>query len=589
MVSTTVLKLAAENPSLGHFLTLLCSHSELKANVHIAKTLVKCVLFIAMGPRDDKHLDQATRAKNRSQSLRWALARLEALRCDSLQSPSRFIGKPEYSPLAQSQMMTDLGFSQTTLSASIISTLTTQLMLKLEKVDALVLSNESELLSMAQEATFKPPRFSAQKYVNFRRAISLKCVSLLDNGTLIRPLLEQLILSPVRLMLPNSSSGTLQEVYHPESHTEDHSTESTECICGLSSELIERLWANAGSHFEKLSKAAKTQLLHQCPSALSNELTRVVRFANARPMANKSSIQVIAANLIEAGFRHPPVFVHVTSVLRQLLLASMHPLIIRLFQAISEGVHSRLKGEKLEFIVPSNLTLHWHSKLVHILSKDPKDIRQFKFINMALEASLGARIWTPTAELSSEPPAVALIQKAWFNILAFPTWTEFAYKALARCDLEELSDRESSANEVLRFLAFNAHPMSHERREHVIEDLKLHIPRVRSLLESNITRNDVLFELFEAHPLVHPLLLWCWDPANSTSTTILCNIVSETLARNLPSITLDTILSFLESHQQNEAHSSIQDVARHLRKLIESNMTVSSNKDVKQRIEALLS
>lgn len=588
MISTTVLKLAAENPALGHFLTLLCNYSELKANVHVAKTLVKCVLFIAMGPRDDKHLDQTTRARNRSQALRWAISRLEALKSDPLQSPSRFIDMPEYSPLAQGQMMTDLGFSQTTLSASIISALTTQLLLKLEKVDALALSNESALLSAAHDANFKAPRFSAQKYVNFRRSISLKCVPLLDNGTLIRPLLEQLILSPVRLMIPNSSSGHLQESRHHEMQTDSQSNESLECICGLSSELIDRLWANSATHFERLSKAAKTHLLHQCPASLSNEIARVIRLVNARPMANKTSIQGIAGNLIEAGFRHAPVFVHITSVLRQLILASMHPLIIRLFQFISEAVHSRLKSDQFERIVSSNFSLHWHSKLIHILSQAPQDLRQFKFINMALETSLGARIWTITSEQALEPPAIALTQKAWFNILGFPKWTDFAYSTLAKCNLDELGD-ESAAIEALRFLAFNAHPISHERREHAIEEMKLFIPRIRSMYESNKVRSDVLSESFEAHPLVHPFLLWSWDPSNTTSTAILCNIASETLTRNLPSITLDTIISFLESLRPSNDHGPIQVVARHIWKLIEANTLVSANKDVKLRIETLFS
>ena len=590
MITTPVLKLAAQNPSLGHFLTLLCDHSELKANVHLSKTLVKCILYIAMGPRDDKHLDQNVRAKNRSQALRWALDRLSSLKCDSIQSFSRFKNIPEFSPLAQGQLMTDLGFSQTVLSGSVVSTLSSQLLLKLEKVDALVLANESFLASKSSNSLIKAPKFSAQKYVSFRYSISLKCVPLLDNGPFVRPLLEQLILSPVRNNISNSfSCSTQSEIESPSSKNHDMKP-SNRCICGLSSELIERLWANSGSQFEKLSSAAKAHLLHQCPASLSNELTRVIRLVNARPLTSKSTIEVLAAHLIDAGFHFASVFIHVTSVLRQLILSCMHPMLIRLYQVISEGLHSRLKNEKRGNLFMTDFGLYWPSPLVYILSTEPKDARQYLNLNMALESSIKSRIWTLNSELSSEPPVISNIQKAWFILLAFPKWIDFAYDILTECDLSEL-DAENHVFELIKFLAFNAHPISHESRERAIEDFKIHLPRMKSLYNGDSPyRNDFLSGALEADAVVHPLLIRFWHPSIRTETSIFCNIVSELLARNPHTITLDTILTFLEEVASIAVPSGkieISFAAKHIWTVIETNHALSSNKDVKNRIEML--
>lgn len=585
-MTTPVLKLAVENPSLAYFLTLLCESSELKASIQLVTLLTKCVLFIALGPRGDQKLDEVNRQKSRAQAIEWSISRLESLKSDSIQSATRFQDHPEYSPLAQSQMMTDLGFSQTELSTKVFVTLVAQLQFKLEKVDTLILSNERSLLFGAQNVHIKAPKFSAQKYVLFRRSLSLKCVPLLDNANIVRPLLEQLILSPARSAISNTFVGSAQTGSVSSITPGSTSSETKECICGLATELIDRLWANAGLHFKNFPKHVRVQLLHQCPAALSNEITRIIKSVNTRFMASRTSIRGLAADLIDAGAKFAPVFVHITAVLRKLILASMHPFIIRLYQTISTGVHSSLKTEKSRIRFIPNFSLYWHSSLTHTLSQDPQDMRHYKMVNLALETAIHAKIWTHNSELSSEPPALALIRNAWFTILAFPKWVDSAYLYLSQCDLADLED-ESSVFDVLRFLSFVAHPMSHEQREGAIESLKQLLPRLRTAYSTNsIANSDLISVVLDADPVVHPLLLQCWDPL-SAPPSVIFGVISEILARKPPTITLDTILCFLEDAPQTSRNET-QAVVRQLWLSLENSPAISENKDVKLRFESLL-
>jgi hypothetical protein len=573
MSTTNIMKIASEEPRLARFLASICPIPEFTAHIHLSRMLVKCILYLALGPRDDQHLAPSVRLKRRAAALQWALEQLEVLRRDVIQSEHYFMTIPTSTPRPQVNMMTDLGFSRTVLSSSVISTLISTLMLKLEHIDTMVASKPALLGLWSEE---KSSKFSASKYCSVRHAISLKCSILLDNGPAVRPLIEKLISSTTRLQIPNSSSSTHQ--ISPQAPSGTNST--PECFCGLANALVDSLFANGAHHFENLTLATRAYLLYQCPHAMSLEITRVLKSVVHRPLASRSTIQGLAGNIIEASFVFPAVYLHCASILRQLIISSAHPSIIRLYSIIAQSVHQRL--ESAVNLKSLSLAQYWPSYLVCLLENDPISHHQYKALTKELELVTGTRIRCIDEESSTLASQQIFSQEPWFLVLAFDRWIRQAY-ILGATDLRDTATKD----DVFAFLAWHAHPVSDQHRQNAYNALKKLVPSIMSMYNGG---TEVIEEVVLAPAVVHPFLLYCWNPALQSSTYYIERVLLHCM-RNKTSITLCMILDFFEhlkAHHSQLVTPSLSTVLDVIQSELKSHPTVTSNADLKARIASLI-
>ena len=566
MVSTPVLKLASAQPRLAHLLSLIGSVSAFRAHVHLARTLVKCILYIALGPRAGKHLTGKERAERRAVALKWASDQLALIRRDRIQSEFYFINNAIHSPKPQLSMMTDLGFARSVLSASVIQKLVSQLLSKLDAIDAVIQNNPLLVQSWSNEQQKDQHSINTSKYCQLRHTISIKCVPLLENGLFALPLAERIITSPVRRQLPNNWTTT------PSSSSSTIGNEEEEkrtCICGMSNMFIDKLFANTAIQFQKLDLAARASLLIQCPKALTIEIERAIKRTIARPFASKHAIQGIAENLIEAAFQSLPVFVHWSSILRQLIQASTHPSIIILYHIAAESISRRLQEPKLAKGHLPSLSSYWPSTLVQLLSLHPKSPKQYYALNSSLEQLIGQHILEdkPSAQLLPSPQASPA--SVWFTILSFHVWIEKAYEMIA----DNIDSGNAKENEeIFKFLVWHAHPILASSRTLAFQELVNYCGKI-ALLNSEVNmimieeEKDIIRSALESHPLVHPLLIHLWKPTDSytlmdfasnenADTSRIGNVVAMALQLKSPTLSVSSILDFLDANAATIQNSS---------------------------------
>lgn len=607
MISTPVLKLASDFPRLGHLLSLIGTVAVFRAHLILARTLVKCVLYIALGPREDKHLLPQERAERRAVALKWASDLIALIRRDRIQSEFYFIENAAHSPKPQVSLMTDLGFSRSSLSAAVVQQLVTQLLAKVEAVDTFFLNHPQLTRAWTHEGVKDQLLIGAAKYCSLRHSLSIKCVPLLENGSFALPLAEKIINSPVRRLIPNYWSSAAQVPQTTTKSQEYGGTEGTECICGMANEFIERLFANSATQFQKLGAATRAQLLQQCPKALTIEIERTIKQVIARPFAAKSAIQDVAANLIEASLLSPPVFVHWSSITRRLISGSTHPSIICLYSNVSESVFQRLQSAKKRPSAP--IASYWPCPLFQLLSTIPKSSKQYLGINMALERLTGQQ--NPGIIAGS-----ASITSIWFTILGFPSWIRRAYELI----VENVECRRPEENEaIFRFLSWHAHPVSLASRDAALEDMVKQCDRIsRMYSESKLTLMEseeaILISVLDSHPLVHPLLLYFWK---SDSKSIVqtgfggdgasCErILTLAVQRKSPTLCVPMVLEYLESQAEElsklipvgggSGNSLVEEKRQRLRSIFEAlhvvlkpHPSILDSPDVKSRMNSIAS
>lgn len=603
MVTTPVLRMAALFPSLGHFLSLLCEISVFKSNLFVAKAIVKGVLYLTIGPRGDNHLREEVRARNRASSFQWAVSRLSSLGYDRIQSCEKE-GEGKREGEAQVAEMSEVGFSVSSLSSSLVFTLTSQILLKLEKMEERVMRQNQALIrywSGEGEGKGKKPNLSSQ-FCSFRSSISRKCASFLENGHFAIPLIERIIMSPVRNVISNLSNYDHRTKRMETIEDEKKKKSCRECICGIDKALVERLFANGGFYFEKLSLSCRASLITQCPHSLSFEIMRVIRQISGSKLPSKEKIEGEAGALIESSFLSPPLFSHLSSILHHLIFSSMHPLIIKLFQCISQAVLRRLeKGlfSKIPFS-SSSLSLYWPSPLIHFLSLIPSSLLHFIPLNKALLSIVHAsQSHTCNPSSSSSPslpsPSSSLLS-SWFTILAFPKWFNSAYYLLSFDDHQLDGDVPPSVHHTISFLAWHSHPSHHPSMILASRDILIALQlskRFYAGLEGSTA--DFVSTILASSPAAHPFLIWAWDPSRKNQNSVFSDIVSEILAQKALSITLDTIVEFLEERASFPSTSSepsyssskgIADASKYILKSLESqqSMATAMGQEVKSRL-----
>lgn len=574
MAATTVLKLASEEPRLTRFLSAIANIPEYKAHIQVARSLVKCILFLALGPRDDNQLPQEIRAQRRATALQWALSLIDILRRDRIQSEFYFIETPTSSPHPQLGMMTDLGFSSTTLSASIIASLISQITAKINYVDNVIMSKDELIYYWSEKKTAK---FSVTKYCSIRHALSLKCVSLIDNGPAILSLIEKIISSPARTQIPNISSFSSSRVVSNLTAGSSNQVPMTECICGISNELIDKLFANGAQHFEKLGSNAKASLLFQCPRTLSLELERCIKNVIARPIAAQSVIQDLNRNIIESSLIYPAIYVHCASILRHLIITSTHPSLIRMYIIISESVHQRLKTANL--MKNQFLGRYWSSSLIYILSKEPSSTLQYASLNLEIENLTGSKICSDEEDTRIFGHPRTFTQEIWFTVLSFHHWIRKAYYLAVAVEAP-------LQKELFKFLAWHAHPMSENARTLAFNCMVDIVPRIKLMFE--MTGDEIMQEVSLAPPVVHPFLLYCWTPEEHVPSFTMETVVKYCL-RHRTGITLCMILDYFELLLETHSELMANSVPNLLTPIQgELPQAISSNPDVESRLAAMI-
>lgn len=576
MSSTTVLQIASQEPSLGQLLTRAIQVPCYRSHVMLARDMVKCILYLALGPTGDEHVPAAKRQASRVAALEWAFERLSVLNQDKVQSEVHFLDTPESSPRAHVHMMTDLGFGKSTLSATVIASLVEQFTKKLDKLEAII-ENTGLLHDIEGETSSNAPNFklTTAAYCSMLHSVSLKCVSLMDNGTVAKPLLERLASSTTRSRITNfkfSHDSAANSADPPNSNLD-------RCICGLANDFVKKLFAQGAKHFDNyLSPSAQATLLYKCPTASSLELRRIVRQYLLKPLASKPQVALLLQNVINGGIKYPSVFLQFCAYLSHLIQASNHPALCRLYYIANASMIARLLvskiGDRRPDLTPSSF---WPSPLASLLMTPPETVHHYKIANQTIQAAMQG-----SSKLG--PPSALVLRQIWFTLLAFYDWIEEAYYILGK-----LPQSGEDKVDVARFIVFHAHPTLSDRNASESSSLLLNYAlRIQTYYAGKGDDPDLVREVLEkSDAFVHPLLLSCFNPklGNINLFTHVIDSIINQPTSSAPSLGLAQIVECIERLASSLSPPALSSIVTAIRLAVPS--STAYQEDLESRFKRL--